>query len=157
MRLRINDWEFDIDLEATKEHSSFAAQDHCTCSYCENYYRSVSVCYPGIRLFLKQFGLDIDGPVEMYPFEPTLYLSGYRVHGKILRFGLEPMMVDGVPISAEPREDWCFMLEIGELSLPWVMPEDPEEVVSPANEPEFLERMYKKMWDRNLGNPGFLS
>jgi len=37
------------------------------------------------------------------------------------------------------------------------MPEDPEEVVSPANEPEFLERMYKKMWDRNLGNPGFLS
>ena len=106
---------------------------------------------------MKQFGLDIDGPVEMYPFEPTLYLSGYRVHGKILRFGLEPMMVDGVPISAEPREDWCFMLEIGELSLPWVMPEDPEEVVSPANEPEFLERMYKKMWDRNLGNPGFLS
>lgn len=157
MLLKINDWEFDIDLEATREHSSFAAQDHCTCPYCENYYRTVRSCYPALIPFLKGFGLDIDGPVEMYPFEPTLYLAGYRVRGEILRVGLSPMMVDGVPVSAEPKEDRCFLLEVGEMALPWVMAENPEDVISPANEPEFLERMYRKMWDRNIGSLGFLS
>lgn len=151
MILKINDWEFDVDLVRTREHSSFASQDHCTCAYCENYYRTVSMCYPGLKTFLKRFGLEIDGPVEMYPFEPTLYLSGYRVTGSILRFGVEPMFADGIPISAEPREDGFFILEAGEMMLPWVMPEDPDEVISPANEPEFLEKMYRKMWDRNMG------
>lgn len=157
MKLKINDWEFDIDLEATRDHSSFAASDHCTCAYCENYYRTVKFSYPGLIPFLKDFGVDIDGPVEMYPFEPTLYLSGYRVHGQILRIGLSPMMVDGIPVSAEPREKGLFMLEIGEMALPWVMDEHPDDVVSPANEPEFLEKMYRKMWDRNIGSLGFLS
>lgn len=151
MILKINDWEFDIDLERTREHSSFASQDHCTCAYCENYYRTVIRSYPGLRIFLKQFGLEIDGPVEMYPFEPTLYLAGYRVTGRILRFGTEPMLAEGIPIVAEPREEGFFILEAGEMMLPWVMPEDPDEVVSPANEPEFLEKMYLKMWDRNMG------
>ena len=157
MKLTVNDWEFDIDLEATKEHSSFASQDHCSCPYCENYYRTVKASYPMLSSFLKRFGLDIDGPVEMYPFEATLYLSGYRVWGRILQVGLSPMMVDGVPISAQPRENGFFLLEVGEMELPWVMVEDPDEVISPANEPEFLEKMYRKMWERNLGNPGFLS
>ena len=155
--LKINDWEFDIDLDATWDHSSFAASDHCTCAYCENYYRTVRNCYPHLSAFLKLFGLDIDGPVEMYPFEPTLYLAGYRVHGRIVRPGLAPVMVDGVPVSAEPREDGLFMLEVGQMQLPWVMHEDPDEVISPANEPEFLEKMYRKMWERSLGNPGIVS
>lgn len=157
MILKINDWEFDIDLEGTREHSSFASQDHCTCAYCENYYRTARFCYPGLKPFLARFGLDIDGPVEMYPFEPTLYLSGYRVRGKILKFGAEPIFVDGIPVSPEPREDWCFVLEVGEMMLPWVMAEHPDDVISPANEPEFLEKMYRKMWERNMGNPGFYS
>jgi len=151
LKLQINDWEFDIDLDATKEHSSFAAQDHCTCAYCENYYRTVRRCYPALIPFLKQFGIDIDGPVEMYPFEPTVYLAGYRVHGKIRKAGLAPMMVSGVPVSAEPREDGLFMIEVGEMMLPWVMPVHPDDVVSPANEPEFLEKMYLKLAGRMGG------
>lgn len=153
MILKINDWEFDIDLDRTREHSSFASQDHCTCAYCENYYRTVSMCYPGLKNLLKRFGIEIDGPVEMYPFEPTIYLAGYRVFGKILRFGPEPMFADSIPVTAEPREDGFFVLEAGEMMLPWVMQEDPDEVISPANEPEFLQKMYRKMWERNLGNP----
>jgi len=151
LKLQINDWEFDIDLEATKEHSSFAAQDHCTCSYCENYYRTARRCYPALAPFLKQFGIDMDGPVEMYPFEPTLYLAGYRVRGSIVKAGMAPVMVDGIPVSAEPCEDWCFMLEVGEMALPWVMPIHPDDVVSPANEPEFLEKMYRKLAERMGG------
>ena len=93
--------------------------------------------------------MNCDGPVEMYPFEPTLYLAGYRVTGRILRYGVAPMMVDGIPVTAEPREDGFFMIEVGDMPLPWLMFQDPEEVVSPANEPEFLLKMYQKMQERS--------
>lgn len=152
MILKINDWEFNIDMERTVEHSSFTSEDHCTCGYCENYYRAVKLCYPGLKPFLKQFGLNINGPVEMYPFEPTLYLAGYRVTGQIRRMGIAPMMVDGIPVTAEPQDSRYFMLEVGEMPLPWVMREDMDEVISPANEPEFLEKMYRKILDRSLGS-----
>ena len=157
MRLKIHDWEFDIDLDATRDHSSFAATDHCTCAYCENYYRAVKLCYPSLMAFLKTFGLHIDGPVEMYPFEPTLYLAGYRVRGTILKYGAAPMMVDGIPVSGDPRQDGFFMLEVGEMPLPWLLSEDPDEVVSPANEPEFLEKMYRKRISRDPGYNGLMS
>ena len=157
MRLKINDWEFDIDLEATREHSSFAATDHCNCAYCQNYYRAVSLCYPSLGQFLKAFGLQVEGPVEMYPFEPTVYLAGYRVRGKILKFGAAPMMVDGIPVAADPRQEEFFMLEVGEMALPWLLQEDPDEVISPANEPEFLEKMYRKRISRDPGYTGLVS
>ena len=149
MVLQIEDWIFEIDLEKTKEHSSFVSSEHCTCGYCENYYRSVQLVYPELKPFLAQFGVLIDGPSEMYPIEPTLYLAGYRVFGRIIHFGNGPVMVGGVPVTAEPVDDVHFMLEAGEMPLPWVMQEDRNEVVSPANEPEFLERMYRKLLLRN--------
>lgn len=149
MILQINDWIFDIDYEKTRDHSSFASSDHCICGYCENYYRAVTVTYPNLRPFLKQFGLEIDGPVEMWPFEPTLCLAGYRVTGKIIQIGREPMMVDGVPVTAEPIDERLFRVEAGEMELPWMLAEDRNEVVSPANEPEFLQKMYRKMLSRS--------
>ena len=157
MVLQIDDWIFSVDLERTKEHSSFVSSEHCTCDYCENYYRSIDLIYPELRPFLGRFGILIDGPSEMYPIEPTLYLSGYRVFGKILQFGNGPIMVGDVPVTAEPVDDAHFMLEVGEIPLPWVMEIDPEEVVSPANEPEFLERMYRKLLYRNGESSPFCS
>ena len=155
MELRIDDWVFRIDLERTKEHSSFVSSEHCTCSYCENYYRAVSMVYPALKGFLEKFGIRIDGPSEMYPIEPTLYLAGYRVFGEIKTYGMGPIMVDGIPISAEPVDEHHFMLEVGEMPLPWVLVEDPNEVISPANEPEFLEKMYRKLLLRN-GDSGIV-
>lgn len=151
MLLQIDDWIFDIDVEKTAEHSSFAASDHCTCGYCENYYRAARLQYPGLRRFLLQFGLQTEGPVEMYPFEPTLYLALYRVTGRIVAFGKGPMMADGVPVTAQPSEEPFFMLEVGEMVLPWLLQEDMNEVISPANEPEFLDKMYRKMIGRYGG------
>ena len=153
MVLKIDDWVFQVDLERTMEHSSYVSGEHCTCSYCENYYRAVNLTYPGLNGFLGKFGIRIDGPSEMYPIEPTLYLAGYRVFGEILTYGMGPVMVDGVPVTAEPVDDVHFMLEIGEMPLPWVLHEDPNEVISPANEPEFLEKMYRKLLLRS-GGPG---
>lgn len=149
MVLQVDDWVFRVDLERTKEHSSFVSSEHCTCSYCENYYRTVSMVYPDLKAFLGKFGIFIEGPSEMYPIEPTLYLAGYRVFGEIVTYGMGPIMVSGVPVTAEPVDEFHFMLEIGEIPLPWVLSEDPNEVISPANEPEFLEKMYRKLLLRN--------
>ena len=152
MVLKIDDWEFEIDMDATRDHASYAALEHCTCSYCENYYRAVRMCYPGLKASLSRFGLHIDGPVEMYPFEPTLYLVGYRVHGRILRYGAAPMMTDGIPITAVPFQHGYFIVEVGEMALPWLLQENPDDVISPANEPEFLLKMYQKMYERGFGS-----
>ena len=152
MVLKIDDWVFQVDLERTKEHSSFVSSEHCTCGYCENFYRAVGQIYPELKLFLTRFGIVMDGPSEMYPIEPTLYLAGYRVFGQILNFGKGPIMVGTVPVSAEPVDEVHFMLEVGEMPLPWVMAEDMNEVISPANEPEFLERMYRRLLERRGGD-----
>ena len=148
MILKIDDWIFEIDPEKTKEHSSFAVKSHCTCGYCENFYRTSEAACPGLRAFLDGFFVDIQGPSEMYPFEPTLCLLGYKVWGRILSYGREPMMAGGIPIVPVPREKGLFLLEVGEIELPWVLEEDMDEVVSPANEPEYLENMYRKMLER---------
>ena len=51
----------------------------------------------------------------------------------------------------KPDDERHFLLEVGEIQVPWIMLEDPEEVISPANEPEFLARMYEKMFQRRAG------
>ena len=152
MILNIDDWKFEVNLEDTRVHSSFSASRHCTCAYCENYYRGVGYAAPNLRRFLADFGVDIEGPVEMYPFEPTICLTAYRVTGRILTYGAGPIMVDNVPVLPTPEDERQFKLEVGEIGLPWVMLEDPDEVVSPANEPEFLERMYEKLFQRRSGD-----
>ena len=148
MILTVDDWVFDIDSEKTKEHSSFAFASHCTCGYCDNYYRAVEQVYPNLHPFLQQFLVDIQGPSEMYPFEPTLCLLGYKVYGSILQYGNGPILVDGVPVMPVLREEGLIMLEVGEMELPWLLDEDMDEVISPANEPEYLENMYRIMIKR---------
>ena len=79
------------------------------------------------------------------PFTPNLYLACYRVRGQILRWGRSQLAVGNIPIVLEAGEAGCFFLWAGEMELPWVQPEFAEEVLSPANMPEFLERM-KLIW-----------
>ena len=157
MVLKIDDWIFEVDFDMTMAHSSFVSSEHCTCAYCRNYYLTIEQACSGLKAFLLQFGVLIDAPSEMYPIEPTLYLSGYRVTGEILQWGSGPIMISGVPVTAEPSTNGTFLLEVGELALPWVLNEDMDEVISPANEPEFLERMYRKLAVRGGYSEGLTS
>ena len=150
MVLNIDDWIFDIDFAKTMEHASLLSADHCDCGYCANYYLAIRELYPGLCSFLGRFGLDLEGPVELMPIEPTLYLATYPVQGRVLRLGSAPMMVDGIPITVEVDGN-AFRLEVGYLSLPWLLDEPMDAVVSPANEPEFIEKMYRKVLDRSAG------
>lgn len=143
MILKLADWRFRVDVEATRTQTTKNASDHCECAYCNNYYEAVSTVCQRLRSFLWEFGIHIAGPSELMPFEPTLMLACYRVQGKILDWGKTELFVDGIPITPEAEEDGTFLLWVGEMELPWLQEEQVQDVVSPANLPEFMERMHQ--------------
>jgi hypothetical protein len=113
-----------------------------------NYYTAVNDSIPELRPFLAEFGLDIQGPEQLYPLEPSCYVPVYRVSGRILRRGSErdvggvPVLVEQAPITDDHGQE-SFTLTLGPFWLPWVLEEDPDEVLSPANLPEFLDETRK--------------
>lgn len=145
MTLSLGDWRFQIDQDLTRERTQKNSLDHCECAYCRNYYQTVPLVYPELCGFLEEFGVDYRGPSEVMPFEPTLMLACYRVQGKILQFGTEVLCAGTVPISPETADEESFFLWAGEIVLPWLQEEPEEDVVSPANLPEFLARM-EEVW-----------
>ncbi len=141
MIIEFADWRFRADIDATRERTTKYSQDHCLCGYCKNYYDAVDQAHPYLRPFLENFGVNIEGPCELMPFEPTLMLACYRIDGMILKWGKEALFVHGIPLVPEIGEDGTFLLWVGELEVPWLQETDVKEVVSPANLPEFMERM----------------
>ena len=141
MILKIADWRFRVDVEATGERTEKYSTDHCTCPYCRNFYDTVESTYPKLKAFLDHFGIHMSGPCELMPFEPTLMLACYRVDGQVLQWGREELHADGINVTVEAGDDATFLLWVGEAELPWVQPEPMEDVVSPAKLPEVMERM----------------
>jgi hypothetical protein len=157
MLLQIEDWQFDVDITTTMNYHATEVRQHCDCAYCRNFYTAVDDAYPGLRPFLAQFGVEVEAPEELMPFEPTNVLCCYAVEGRILHFGSNITSVHGLTIHAELPEDaginaGCqtpyFVLSVGPMELPWVLNEQVEEVLSPANEPGFLRRMIDKLLRR---------
>ncbi len=153
MILTLGDWKFDIHMEATMAYSAEEAENHCDCSYCRNFYAAVDTAYPKLRPFLAQFGLDIEAPDELMPFDEGIYEASYAVSGKILQQGSR-LEIAGIPVDIgldDHINTDCpkpyFTIGIGLFQLPWVLDEPAEEIMSPANEPSFL----KKMWNKLLG------
>ena len=112
--------------------------------------------HPGLKEVLRDFGVNLEGPSELLPFEPTLVLACYRVQGRILSWGSAPLWAGDVLIQPEIADEHSFFLWVGEMELPWVQDEAPDEVVSPANLPEFLERM-QYIWLLRHGDAGIVS
>lgn len=150
MELELDGWRFLVHVESTRMHTANNALEHCVCSYCKNYYETVGFVYPQLSSFLNQFGIDVQGPSELMPFSHDYLLACYRVQGKILEWGRQELFVNGIPVVPEAADENTFFLWIGEMELPWVQNEDPSEVISPANLPEFLERM-QEVWQLRHG------
>lgn len=153
---KISDWIFDVDVEATRAHTTLNAADHCTCGYCKNYYDAAAVTHPEMIEFLEFFGIDYNGPSELMPFEPTMMLACYRVSGKVLQWGHSALMAGSVPVNVEISDHGTFLLWVGEVLLPWLQEEAMEDVISPANLPEFLERM-QEVWLQRHGKESIYS
>lgn len=145
MILELADWRFRVDVDATRERTSKYSFEHCQCAYCKNFYDAIDQAHPHLRPVMEEFGVNLEGPSELMPFEPTLMLACYRVDGEILQWGQARITVSGVPIVPENGDNGTFFLWVGELELPWIQDENVEDVVSPANLPEFMERM-REMW-----------
>lgn len=151
MILEIGDWRFRVDMEATRERTSKYSFEHCQCGYCKNFYDSIDMAHPHLRPLMEKFGINLEGPSELMPFEPTLMLACYRVDGEILRWGQTGLSAGGIPIVPETADADTFLLWVGELELPWLQQEAIEEVISPANLPEFMARM-REVWLLRHGN-----
>lgn len=157
MVLQIGDWKFDIDLTQTMQYSSAEALEHCDCAYCRNFYTVVDEYYPNLRSFFAEFGLNIEAPDELMPYdyEGKMYYEGmYMVCGRIMEVGKRPIICEGLCIQPNdtvsiPHDcpQPCFALEVSTIILPWVLNEPMEDTISPANLPSFIQ----KMWDRLLG------
>lgn len=145
MILEFGDWRFDVDVEATRDRTARYSFDHCECAYCRNFYNAVDQSYPLLRSALGNFGIHLEGPCELMPFEPTLMLACYRVDGRILQWGRSNLYANGVQLLPENSDEGTFLLWVGELQLPWMQEESVDEVVSPANLPEFMDRM-RQVW-----------
>lgn len=157
MFIRINDWQFDVDMAATMAYSATEAAEHCLCGYCRNFYAAIDQVYPNLRPFLAQFGIDITAPDELLPYEPTVYRACYCVSGRILQQGSGEITIDGISVIPEVsdqlyRNTGCpapiLCLSVGLIVLPWVLEEPMEDVESPANLPSFLKRMWDALLNR---------
>ena len=166
MILQIADWIFDVDIPSTMDYSAHVWEDHCSCGYCRNFYETIDKAYPKLKLFLKQFGMDSLTPEEMSPIKPTLCMVSYCICGSIVKRGIFPL--DSGDVVFAVSTDWenplyeptfgkpFIVLTSGLLELPWVLDEDMDEVISPANEPEYMERMAKRLLE-NVDSESMLS
>ena len=84
MTFDLADWRVQVDVDATRRHTSENASDHCDCAYCRNFYETLPNSYPGLCAALSRLGIDPMGPCELMPFTPNLYLACYPVKGRIL-------------------------------------------------------------------------
>ena len=160
MILEIADWIFDVNIPTTMEYSAHIAEDPCQCGYCRNFRQTVDDVYPQLKSFLKQFGMNSLTPEEMSPIEPTLCMASYCISGSVVKRGIYPIDLGGVVLSVPEQGDplyspSCgvpfFVFDSGLLDLPWVLDEDMDEVLSPANEPEYMERMMNRLLE-NAGD-----
>lgn len=145
MVITLADWQFSVDVDATMEYTLKCSRDHCTCPYCQNFYENLDRVEPDLRPVLGKFGICLNGPCEVMPFEPTLVAACYRVTGRILRRGDSRLHVNDAALRPEVADDTTFFLWVGPVELPWTQMEDMDEVISPANQPEFLDRMMVRL------------
>ena len=155
MIISVQDWVFDLDVDATSEYCKGVVSDPCECGYCRNFRMAINRTVPELNAFLKQIGSRVDAPEELMPYEPTIYEASYCISGTILQYGTSSILCGSTKIEVLSKDDAdydskCaqpyFVLRTGCIELPWVLEEDMDEVISPANEPEYLQRM----WDRLL-------
>lgn len=145
MVITLADWEFQVDLDATMDYTHQCSLDHCTCPYCLNFYENADRVCENLRPVLSRFGVQFNGPCEVMPFEPDVVGACYRVTGQIVRVGDTELYVDDIPLRPEPGDEHTFLLWVGPMELPWTQEEDMFDVLSPANQPEFMDRMMQKL------------
>lgn len=137
MILKKDDYKFDIDINKTEEY--YKEQSLCDCPSCRNFYAQISSCFPKLKKFLEEFGVDVSKPDEIGYTESIeenmidYTFVAYTVNGKITEFsGYEidiydsqflSVVVDCKYIPNEQKTDDYFILNVYNIELPWVLNE----------------------------------
>lgn len=145
MFLEFSDWLIYSDKDTTRTYCEEEYSSRCTCGYCRNFCATVDAAYPAIRYFLSKFGVDIEVPESLIPITPELYQASYAAQGKILRVGSEPIWVNGIAVTVEEdsEPDW-FIINLGLMSLPWVLSDDPNTIPAPYGLSDMLADIKEK-------------
>jgi len=145
MILEFSDWLLFVDLDSTRAYCAEEAANHCTCGYCRNFYGVIDRAYPDLRYFLSRFGVDIEAPEALIPITDELYQASYVVQGKILRVGSEPIWIHDIAVTLENDEepDW-FVINLGIMKLPWILPQSPDTVPKPYGLSDLLSDIKHK-------------
>ena len=153
MIIQIDDWKFRVLTVSNRRYYVREVAEHCTCAWCRNFYQSVDDQYPDLRSFLDRFGIHIEAPAELLAPNPMLCSCYYGVYGEILEQGSGDILVNGVAISPQTPEEAMvntdmegpiFFLQVGCMTLPWVLDEPIEEAESPAKSQNFIQRLLRR-------------
>lgn len=153
MVFAFGDWRIFVDTEKTKIYSDEKMGDRCQCGYCRNFCAAIDTVHPQLRPFLSQFGVHIEAPNELMPFEPTLFEATYCVCGSIIQRGQNPIALGNCSVQVLEQAELsfethcpqpCIAFVTSLIELPWVLEEDMDEVISPANDPEYLQRIWNR-------------
>ena len=145
MFLEFSDWLIFADKDATRTYCAEEFESRCTCGYCRNFCATVDTAYPAVRHFLDKFGVNIEVPESLIPITPGTYQASYVAQGKVLRFGSEPIWLGDIAVTIEEDEepDW-FIIHLGLMSLPWVIPDDPYSIPAPYGLADMLADIKEK-------------
>lgn len=153
MIIELEGWKFHVFEVTVRKYYAKQYADNCRCSWCRNFYRAVDQKYPNLRGTLDRFGVHVEAPDEMMAFSPTMCAAYYAVCGSILKRGEGPIIVDGISIEPQEKEEsmvnfqeeWpVFFLYVGCMTLPWVLDEPVEEADSPAKGKNFIQRLLQR-------------
>ena len=156
MIFTLGDWRISVDMDKTKAYSEEKMLDRCQCGYCRNFCEAIDGAYPELRSFLESVGIHIEAPNELMPFEPTLLEATYCACGSILQHGQSPIVLGGCTVKVLEQSELdfdthcpqpCIAFVTSLIELPWVLEEDMNEVISPANDPEYLQRVWNRWLD----------
>ena len=156
---------FSVDIEKTKEY--YKTLPLCDCPYCRNYYRQIKDKLPKLDAFLKEFGVNISKPDEIFSIEMDNYIDYinvyYTVCGNIKSMGkheinlydhslLNIAITDDFSPPNEQTEAY-FVISVMGIKLPGVL----EEPFPTTDDPfpttkekisEKLKNYFKKLFNK---------
>ena len=151
------EYVFSVNTEQTEKY--YETHSLCDCGNCRNYYAQIKDKFPKLDAFLREFGVDISKPDEIWSVEMGDYIDyinvDYTVCGSIKSMGqheidiydnsfLSVVITDG-SVSPNEQTGACFTFSVTKIKLPWVLDEpSPGQIMREPN----YKRLFRKIFKR---------
>ncbi len=124
---------FSVNIEQTEKY--YETHSLCDCESCRNYYAQIKDKFPKLDAFLREFGVDISRPDEIFSVEMKDYIDyinvDYTVCGSIKSMGqheidihdnlsLSVIITEGFACPNEQTGEY-FTISVTNIKLPRVL------------------------------------